>query len=89
MAKKSPRILYTSRRTDTRVNKVKVQVLIQRLYSSKSEKDQALECTQRKKRVPLKDISFGHFCAKLTDAHVIERLLNLKADSRGFRLSGP
>lgn len=54
-------ILYSSRSTDTCVKKglVKVEVLIQLLYSSKSTKVQSLKYTKRFKvnSTPLKDLS--------------------------------
>ena len=37
-----------------------------------------------KRSIPLKDISTGHFSAKLTEPCVILRLLNLKVESEGF-----
>ncbi len=51
---------------------VKVKVLTQILYPSKSDKVHVLKCTQsiKGKSFPLKNISIGHFCAKLTEPHV-------------------
>ena len=40
-----------------------------------------------KRSIPLKDISTGHFSAKLTEPCVILRLLNLKVESEGFILA--
>ena len=54
-----------------KTNLVKVEVLIQLLYSSKSEK--VLSKYKGKKcSSPLKDISTSCFCAKLTEPHDIQ-----------------
>ncbi len=69
---------------------MKVEVLTQLLYSSKSNKGHILKCTEsiKVKRI----ISSCHFCAKLTEPPVInivyinitQRLLNLKAEPLRF-----
>lgn len=71
---KRTHILHSSRWTDTVVKMKKkkkkmVKILIQLPYSSRSYKVQALNCTQSIKvqSLPLKDISSGHSCAKLTE----------------------
>ncbi len=71
-----PTFFSISRSTDTCVRKrlkVKVDVVTQLRFSSKSNKVQVLKCTQsiKVKNIPLKDISTSHFCAKLTELHVI------------------
>lgn len=60
---------YMSRRTDTQ----KVEALIQLLSSGMSKKVQNLKCTQsiKVKSIPLKDISTGCFCAKLTEHRIL------------------
>ena len=76
---KSPHVLHSSR-TDNCVKRetlVKVEVLIHILYLSKSQKVQALKCTQsiKVKNGPLRDISTGCFCAKLTETQLFTFVL--------------
>ena len=68
-------IFYSSRNTDIPVknnnkqNKnlwLNCKIVIHYLYLSKSNKVLALKCTQSYS-------SIGHFCTKLTEAHIISR----------------